>query len=82
MSFVSLSSDMLVWRGTGSRVEQSTLFQIGVEIIQKLHTADMVYYSFSSSSTHAHPLNVQNAVVESTSIVGTIEAINLRNTTR
>jgi len=27
-------------------------------------------------------LNVQNAVVESTSIVGTIEAINLRNTTR
>ncbi len=27
-------------------------------------------------------INVQNAAVESTSIVGTIEAMNLRNTTR
>jgi hypothetical protein len=38
---------------------------------------------FSSSGMHADIIrSVQNAVVESTSIVGTIEAMNLRNTTR
>jgi len=38
--------------------------------------------STQNARTHTHIKNVQNAVVESTSIVGTIEAINLRNTTR
>ena len=87
MSFVSLSSDMLVyWRGTGHVWAVHSIPNRG-RIIQNFirHNNKRVMSGILPplpARTPAHQLNDQNAVVESTSIVGTIEAINLRNTTR